>query len=66
MIKKFEDFETVDEAMVQVAGKSKPAGAQVLATVIVDHLIDNDLLKSDKVRKTLTEDIKQLIIDSTF
>jgi hypothetical protein len=71
MIKKFENFnseETVDEAMVQVAGKSKPSGAQVLATVIVDHLIERDFFKPgiDKARKAVIEDIKKVIIDSTF
>jgi len=60
--------ESVDEAMVQVAGKSKPSGAQVLATVIVDHLIERDFFKPgiDKARKAVIEDIKKVIIDSTF
>jgi len=68
MIKKFKELETVYEAMVQVAGKDKPAGAQVLATVIIDHLIDRDFLKpgADKMKKALVEDIKKVIIDSTF
>jgi len=52
--------------MVQVAGKSKPSGAQVLATVIVDYLNDNLILPSNANKKKITEEIKQLIINSTF
>jgi hypothetical protein len=54
--------------MVQIAGKSKPSGAQVLATVIVDHMMDNQYLKpgADKVKKELVSDLQKLIMDSTF
>lgn len=61
-----EDYLPANEAMVQVAGKSKPAGAQVLATVIVDYLNNNLILPSNANKKKITEEIKQLIIDSTF
>jgi hypothetical protein len=58
----------IDEAMVQVAGKNKPSGAQVLATVIIDHMIENSYLKpgADKVKKELVSDLQKLIMDSTF
>jgi hypothetical protein len=61
-----ENYNSTNEAMVQVAGKSKPSGAQVLATVIVDYLNDNLILPSNANKKKITEEIKQLIIDSTF
>lgn len=58
--------EVLDEAMVQVAGKGKPSGAQVLATVILKHLEDNKALASNANIKSLTDEIKNLIMDSTF
>jgi len=58
--------DSVEEAMVQIAGKSKPSGAQVLATVIVDYLNNNLILPSNANKKKIIEEIKQLIIDSTF
>jgi hypothetical protein len=62
------ESEEVNEASVQVAGKSKPSGAQVLATVIIDHLMKNEYLKpgADKVRKELISDVQNVIMDSTF
>ena len=58
----------VNEASVQVAGNAKPSGAQVLATVIVDHLISRDFLKPgiDKMKKDVIKDIQKVIMDSTF
>jgi len=58
----------IDEAMVQVAGKNKPSGAQVLAMVIVDHLMERDFLKpgADRIKKELVRDLQKLIMDSTF
>jgi hypothetical protein len=58
----------IGEAMVQVAGKNKPSGAQVLATVIIDYMIENSYLKpgADKVKKELVSDLQKLIMDSTF
>ena len=58
----------VNEASVQIAGKSKPSGAQVLATVIIEHLMKNEYLKpgADKVKKELISDVQQVIMDSTF
>jgi hypothetical protein len=67
----FEEFvnesnEEVNEAMVQVAGKGKPAGAQILATVIIQLLQDKNAIGSGVNLKSLTEEIKTLIMDSTF
>ena len=58
----------VNEASVQVAGNAKPSGAQVLATVIVDHLISRDFFKPgiDKMKKDVIKDIQKVIMDSTF
>ena len=66
-IKTFEDF-SVDEAMVQVAGKGKPAGAMVLAKVILEFLSKEKHLTSAADRQLigLEDDIAQLIMDSTF
>ena len=63
-----ESVETMNEAMVQVAGNKKPAGAKVLATIIIDKLDKEGYLRhmnrneSDIAQKS----IEQLIIDSTF
>jgi len=54
--------------MVQVAGNKKPAGAKVLAIIIIDKLDKEGYLRhmnrneSDIAQKS----IEQLIIDSTF
>jgi hypothetical protein len=70
-MKTFNDFvnetqENIDEAMVQIAGKNKPSGAQVLAILIVKYLDENLLMPSNANKKKITEEIKQLIMDSTF
>ena len=69
----FENFreETkANEAMVQVAGKSKPAGAQVLATVLVDYMIKKDFLKpgmgNGSTKKALIQDLQKFIMENTF
>jgi hypothetical protein len=66
----FSDFKetATNEAMVQVAGKNKPSGAQVLATVIIDHMIKQGYLKpgADAAKDALVDDLKKLIMDSTF
>jgi len=64
--KAMDEGKSLTEAMVQVAGSKKPAGAQVLATVIIDYLADNLLMPSNANKKKITEEIKQLIIKSTF
>lgn len=71
MIQKFEEFVNLDEAnleeaMVQIAGKNKPSGANVLAILIVKYLDDNQLMSSNANKKKITRDIMELIMDSTF
>ena len=56
----------LDEAMVQVAGKSKPSGAKVLAIVIMKYLDDNLLIPGTANKKAIEAEIAQLIMDSTF
>ena len=58
--------EVVNEAMVQVAGKSKPSGAKVLAIVIMKYLDDNLLIPGTANKKAIEAEIAQLIMDSTF
>ena len=62
------ESDDVNEASVQVAGNAKPSGAQVLATVIVEHLISRDFFKPgiDKMKKDVIKDIQKVIMDSTF
>jgi len=77
--KAYESYSTtnegeVNEAMVQVAGKDKPSGAKVLATVISDYLIDKNYIsaingrnpKGSREKKQLISEIQELIINSTF
>jgi hypothetical protein len=54
--------------MVQVAGKNKPSGAEVLAMVIVDHLIERDFFKPgiEKMKRQVISDIKGVIMENTF
>jgi len=63
--KAYENYGSMDEAMVQVAGKDKPSGAKVLATVIIDHLIDKKIV-TRAYKKKLESEIQELIINSTF
>lgn len=63
--KAYESCKALDEAMVQVAGDKKPSGAKILAMVIVDHLIDNNIVTRAASKKLNTE-IQDLIINSTF
>jgi len=68
----FSDFKetATNEAMVQVAGKNKPSGAHVLATLIIDHMIKQSYLKpgadAATAKDALVDDLKKLIMDSTF
>jgi hypothetical protein len=63
-----ESYSAMSEAMVQIAGDKKPSGAQVLATVLIDYMIEKDYLKpgADRAKKALVEDIKKFIMDNTF
>ena len=65
-VKTFGQF--VNEAMVQVAGNKKPAGAKVLATIIIDQLDKEGYLRHmNKNESDIAQSsIQQLIIDSTF
>jgi len=63
--KERERLSAMNEAMVQVAGKDKPSGAKVLASIIVDHLIDKKIV-TRAYDKKLTAEIQDLIIKSTF
>ena len=65
MDRAYESYKATNEAMVQVAGKDKPSGAKVLASVIVDHLINKKIVTRAAERK-LTAEIQDLIIKSTF
>jgi len=64
----YEDF--TNEAMVQIAGKDKPAGAKVLATVLVDYMIERDFLKPGmdgaSTKRGLVQDLTQFIMNNTF
>jgi|TARA_R110001606_G_scaffold342851_1_gene491415 hypothetical protein len=72
--KAYENYGSMDEAMVQVAGKDKPSGAKVLATVIADYLIGKGYIsaingrnpKGSREQKVLVSEIQELIINSTF
>ncbi len=72
--KAYESYSATNEAMVQVAGKDKPSGAKVLATVISDYLIDKNYIgaingrnpKGSREKKQLISEIQELIINSTF
>ena len=74
MDRAYENYGSMDEAMVQVAGKDKPSGAKVLATVISDYLIDKNYIsaingrnpKGSREKKQLISEIQELIINSTF
>lgn len=61
-------LENLNEASVQIAGKAKPSGAKVLATVIIDMLDKQDFLHEDTKRshKQLIDMVANVIMDSTF
>lgn len=67
-IEDFSNEPKLNEASVQIAGRNKPSGARVLATVIIDHLEDQNFLKLDNTRlkNQLLMDLTELIMDSTF
>jgi hypothetical protein len=63
----YESYAPMDEAMVQVAGKDKPSGAKVLATVICEALLKSDLrLHSQSEYKKALALVQDIIIKSTF
>lgn len=66
--------ESTNEAMVQVAGKGKPAGAKVLATVMVQFMEQNKMLDSNftasahggKNQKYMIDELANFIMENTF
>ena len=72
--KAHESYESTNEASVQVAGKSKPAGAKVLATVLADYMESQGMLDSNytasahngKNRKFMIDALTNFIMDNTF
>ena len=67
-MKSFKEFkdEPTNEAMVQVAGKSKPSGAKVLAMVIVDELNSSGMIKPGANIAAVKDAVETIIINSTF
>ena len=66
---KYDDAnESVNEAMVQVAGNRKPSGAQVLATVITEALTEEGYIQANSTKDISQVQvlIKDIIIKSTF
>ena len=66
--KMFNESVEVSEGMVQIAGKNKPSGAKILATIIVDDLIKKDYMKpgADKVKTHLADEVQDIIMNNTF
>ena len=63
----YENYSSMDEAMVQVAGKDKPSGAKVLATVICEALVVSDFnLDRPSDYKKACALVQDIIIKSTF
>jgi hypothetical protein len=63
-----ESIDGLDEAMVQVAGKSKPSGALVLARVILEFLAKEKHLTpaADRQLVGIEDDVAKIIMESTF
>ena len=65
--KAYENYGSMDEAMVQVAGKNKPSGAKVLATVVCEALVESGLkLDRPSDYKKACALVQDVIIKSTF
>ena len=63
----YENYSSMDEALVQVAGKDKPSGAKVLATVICEALVESGLkLDRPSDYKKACALVQDVIIKSTF
>jgi hypothetical protein len=56
----------MDEAMVQVSGKSKPAGAKILAMVIVDNLESSGMFKPGANINAIKDAVQTIIMENTF
>lgn len=57
---------TTNEAMVQIAGNKKPSGAKVLASVIIDNLVDQNVIKPGANLNAIKDAVQMIIMDSTF
>lgn len=55
-----------NEAMVQIAGKSKPSGAKVLAMVIVDRLNSSGMIKPGANIAAIKDAVELIIMENTF
>lgn len=62
----FREESKANEAMVQVAGKSKPSGAKVLAMVIVDALESSKMLKPGVNINAVKDAVQMIIMENTF
>jgi hypothetical protein len=58
--------DSLDEAMVQVAGDKKPSGAKVLAMVIVDNLESSGMLKPGANINAIKDAVQTIIMENTF
>ena len=64
----FDKFQETNEAMLQVAGSSKPSGAKILALMIIEHMIKEQYLKpgAESAKDALVADIQKVIMQNTF
>jgi hypothetical protein len=60
------EYANTNEAMVQVAGDKKPAGAKILAMVIVDALESSKILKPGVNINAVKDAVQTIIMDNTF
>lgn len=60
------EYANTNEAMVQVAGDKKPAGAKILAMVIVDALESSKMLKPGVNINAVKDAVQTIIMDNTF
>jgi hypothetical protein len=67
-LKKFDDHESIDEAQVQVAGKSKPSGALVLAKLMAEAMQEQGYLRemNDDEYALMRKLMENVIMDTTF
>lgn len=62
----FREESKANEAMVQIQGDKKPAGAKILATVIVDNLESAKMLKPGVNINMVKDAVQMMIMDNTF
>ena len=61
-----ESYGATNEAMVQVAGDKKPAGAKILASEIVNKLESSKMLKPGVNINAVKDAVQMIIMDTTF